>query len=95
MAKKKKDSDAIAGFDAVAASRRWRQATSRKLNKMTFAQQQEYLRHATEELFASVKPSRHARALAHRQDFLPNPAGGCNPRVRESTRTESAATGRP
>jgi len=66
MAKKKKVPDAIPGFDAIAASRRWRQATSRRLNKMTFAQQQEYLRRTTAELFATVKPARPGRELAHR-----------------------------
>ena len=59
MATKKK------GFDALAASRRWRRATSRRLNKMTFAEQQEYLKQGTEAFFAE-KPSRRSPTLAHR-----------------------------
>jgi hypothetical protein len=46
MAKTKK------AFDAVAASRRWRRASSRRLSKMTFAEQQEYLKRVTEAFFA-------------------------------------------
>jgi len=46
MATKKKT------FDAVAASRRWRRASSRRLSKMTFAEQQEYLNRVTEAFFA-------------------------------------------
>lgn len=59
MATKKK------GFDAVEASRRWRRATSRRLNKMTFAEQQEHLNRVTEAFFAA-NPSRATRELAHR-----------------------------
>jgi hypothetical protein len=40
------------GFDAIAASRRWRVATGRKLSKLTFEQQQELLKRTTEEFFA-------------------------------------------
>lgn len=50
-------------FDALAQSRRWRVQTSRKLNGLTFEQQQELLRRTTEKFFAG-KPSR--RALTHR-----------------------------
>jgi hypothetical protein len=50
-------------FDAVAASRRWRRASSRQLNKMTFAQQQEHLKRVTEALFAA-KPSRRPSSIA-------------------------------
>jgi hypothetical protein len=59
MATKKKT------FDAVAASRRWRRATSRRLNKMTFAEQQEHLNRVTAAFFAA-KPSRPARELEPR-----------------------------
>jgi hypothetical protein len=59
MATKKKS------FDAVAASRRWRIATGRKLRGLTFEQQQELLRRTTEAFFAG-KPSRPVRELAHR-----------------------------
>jgi hypothetical protein len=44
-------------FNAIAASRRWRRDASRRLDKMTFAEQQEHLRRVTEEFFAG-KPSR-------------------------------------
>jgi hypothetical protein len=59
MATKKKD------FDAVAASRRWRIATGRKLRGLTFEQQQTLLRRTTEAFFAE-KPSRRSSVLAHR-----------------------------
>ena len=59
MATKKKS------FDAVAASRRWRTATGRKLRGLTFEQQQELLRRTTEAFFAG-KPARPGRELAHR-----------------------------
>ena len=52
-------------FDAIAASRRWRRATSRRLNKMTFAEQEEYLNRVTEAFF-SAKTSLSPRELAHR-----------------------------
>jgi hypothetical protein len=51
MATKKK------GINAVAASRRWRVATGRKLRGLSFEEQQELLRRTTEAFFA-VKPSR-------------------------------------
>ena len=57
MATKKKS------FDAVAASRRWRIATGKRLAAMTPEERREHLRRTTEEFFAG-KPSRHA--LAHR-----------------------------
>lgn len=58
MATKKKT------FDAVAESRRWRRASSRRLDKMTFAEQQEHLRKVTEEFFAKKPKSlRHISAL--------------------------------
>ncbi len=60
MATKKKKS-----FDAVAASRRWRIATGRKLRGLTFEQQQELLRRTTEECFAGKSP-RRTRKLARR-----------------------------
>jgi hypothetical protein len=50
-------------FDAVAASRCWRNATGRKLRGLSFEQQQELLRRTTEEFFART-PKR--RQLAHR-----------------------------
>ena len=59
MATKKKS------FDAVAASRRWRIATGRKLRGLTFEQQQDLLRRTTEAFFTG-KPSRPVRELAHR-----------------------------
>ena len=59
MAKKNK------AFDAVAASRRWRRASSRRLSKMTFPEQQEYLRRVTEAFFAG-KPPPKATALERR-----------------------------
>ena len=59
MATKKKS------FDAVAASRRWRVATGRKLRGLTFEQQQALLRRTTEKFFAA-KPKRGTPALAHR-----------------------------
>jgi hypothetical protein len=52
-------------FDAVAASRRWRVQTGRKLRGLTFEQQQEMLRRTTEAFFAE-KPKRRAPALTHR-----------------------------
>jgi hypothetical protein len=52
-------------FDALAESRRWRRASSRRLDKMTFAEQQEHLRQVTEKLFAE-KPSAKALALLRR-----------------------------
>ena len=44
-------------FDAVAESRRWRRASSRQLNKMTFAERQEHLRRLTEVFFAKKPKS--------------------------------------
>lgn len=59
MATKKKT------FDAVAESRRWRRASSKRLNKMTFAEQQEHLQRVTEAFFAE-KPKRRSSALVQR-----------------------------
>lgn len=59
MATKKKS------FDAVAASRRWRIATGRKLRGLSFEEQQALLRRTTEAFFAQ-KPKHRASALAHR-----------------------------
>jgi hypothetical protein len=42
-------------FDAVAASRRWRIASGKRLGKMTFAEQQAHLERVTREFF-SRKP---------------------------------------
>lgn len=50
-------------FDAVAASRRWRRATSRRLNKMTPEEQIAFLNRRLENWPADAKP---ARELAHR-----------------------------
>jgi len=47
-------------FDAVASSRRWRVATSRKLRGLSFEEQQELLRRTTEAFFAE-KPKRRTR----------------------------------
>ena len=58
MATRKKKS-----FDAVAASRRWRISTGRKLRGLSFEDQQALLQKTTDALFAD-KPAR--RALAHR-----------------------------
>ena len=46
-------------FDAVAASRRWRVATGRKLRGLSFEEQQELLRRTTEQFFAE-KPKRRS-----------------------------------
>ena len=58
MATRKKKS-----FDPVAASRRWRISTGRKLRGLSFEDQQALLQKTADALFAG-KPSR--RALAHR-----------------------------
>jgi hypothetical protein len=52
-------------FDAVAASRRWRIQTGRKLRGLSFEQQQALLQRTTKTFFAT-KPSRRKPALAHR-----------------------------
>jgi hypothetical protein len=59
MATKKKS------FDAVAESRRWRRATSKRLAGLSFAQQQELLQRTTEAFFAA-SPKRRVSAAAHR-----------------------------
>jgi hypothetical protein len=59
MATKKKT------FDAVAASRRWRLATGRRLAAMTPASRREHLRRTTEAFFAG-QPARREPVLAHR-----------------------------
>jgi hypothetical protein len=51
-------------FDAVAASRRWRVQTGKRLAAMTPEQRREHLQRTTEAFFAK-KPAR-AAALAHR-----------------------------
>ena len=58
MAMKKKS------FDAVAASRRWRVKTARKLRGLSFEQQQALLQRTTETFFAE-KPVRRSPVLAH------------------------------
>lgn len=59
MATKKKKA-----FDAVAASRRWRRATSKLLNKMTPEEQIAFLNRRLENW--PVAPAKPARELAHR-----------------------------
>lgn len=59
MATKKKT------FDAVASSRRWRQATSKLLNKMTPEEQLAFLNRRLPNWPGAAKP-KTARALAHR-----------------------------
>lgn len=59
MATKKKT------FDAVASSRRWRQATSKLLNKMTAEEQLAFLNRRLTTWPAKPKP-KGSRALAHR-----------------------------
>jgi hypothetical protein len=59
MATKKKT------FDAVASSRRWRQATSKLLNKMTPEEQLAFLNRRLTNWPGSAKP-KSTRALAHR-----------------------------
>jgi hypothetical protein len=62
MATKKKS------FDAVAASRRWRIRTGRKLRGLSFAQQQELLRRTTETFLPPsrrVVPLRIAETCRH------------------------------
>jgi hypothetical protein len=44
-------------FDAVKESRRWRRASSRRLNQMTFAEGQSHLRRVTEAFFAKKPKS--------------------------------------
>jgi hypothetical protein len=58
MATKKKT------FDAVASSRRWRQATSKLLNKMTPEEQLAFLNRRLANWPAAAKP-KTSRALAH------------------------------
>ncbi len=59
MATKKKT------FDAVASSRRWRQATSKLLNKMTPEEQIAFLNRRLTNWPSKAKP-KSTRALAHR-----------------------------
>ncbi|MDI1249631.1 MAG: hypothetical protein PSV13_12270 [Lacunisphaera sp.] len=48
-------------FDAVAESRRWRRATSKILNKMTFAEQQAFLNRSTDSILeANATPRKNA-----------------------------------
>ena len=59
MATKKKS------FDAVASSRRWRQATSKLLNNMTPEEQLAFLNSRLTNWPGTAKP-KGSRALAHR-----------------------------
>ena len=52
-------------FDAVAASRRWRRATSRRLNQMTPEEQIAYLNRRLEH-WPAASVAKPARELAHR-----------------------------
>lgn len=52
-------------FDAVASSRRWRQATSKLLNKMTPEEQLAFLNRRLANWPVAAKP-KTSRALAHR-----------------------------
>ena len=52
MAKPTTNSDSIPGFDAVAESRKWREATSRKLNAMSREERLAYLNSARERYLA-------------------------------------------
>ena len=65
MAKKKKDSEAIPSFDAMAASRRWRRQTSAQLNQMTLEQQIAFLNRRAEN-WPAARTARTARTSAHR-----------------------------
>jgi len=57
MAKKKKTPDAGADFDAVAASRRWRVNTGRRLATLTPAARRDQLRRTREAFLAQrAKP---------------------------------------
>jgi hypothetical protein len=53
-------------FDAVAASRRWRIATGRKLRGLSFEQQQELLRRTTETFFAAGSRGKRTDVVQHR-----------------------------
>jgi len=51
-------------FDAVAESRKWREATSRKLDAMSQEQRLAYLREATEKLRAKMRTRRQEPATS-------------------------------
>ncbi|HRQ90259.1 MAG TPA: hypothetical protein PLA50_15775 [Bacteroidia bacterium] len=53
-------------FDAVDESRKWREATSRKLNAMTREERLDYLRSASERLRAQMR-SRREKTINNRQ----------------------------
>jgi hypothetical protein len=59
---KKKAPDTIPGFDAIAASRRWRVNAGRRLAKMTPSERREHLRRTTEAFFAVYKPKKRKTA---------------------------------
>jgi len=59
MATKKKS------FDAVAASRRWRIATGKRLAAMTPEERREHLRRTTEAFFAGRPAARKPVAAVH------------------------------
>jgi hypothetical protein len=65
MATKKKGPDAIAGFDAVAASRRWRRATSRKVRGMTSEERIAFFNRSLRN-WSSKPPAKPGRELARR-----------------------------
>jgi len=51
-------------FDAVAESRKWREATSRKLDAMSREQRLAYLREQTEKLRAKMRAGRQEPATS-------------------------------
>lgn len=53
----------IPGFDAVAESRKWREATSRLLNSMSREERREYLAGAYARLVAALSENAAAPAL--------------------------------
>lgn len=59
---KTKPEPALAGFDAVAESRKWREATSRKLDAMSSDERRAYLAHAHERLAAGLPEKADAPA---------------------------------
>ena len=60
MATKKKT------FDAIASSRRWRQATSKLLNKMTSEEQMAFLNRRLANWPAAAKPARARKPVVAR-----------------------------
>ena len=57
MPARKTNPDAIPGFDAVAESRKWREATSRKLDAMDLDERIAYLHAARERYLAGREKS--------------------------------------